>query len=475
MSDKLSVCLLNDSFPPVIDGVSNAVINYAEIIEKKYGNVVIGTPKVPEYSDNYPFPVYRYPSINTTKLVGYRAGYPFDASVINAMEKEKIDIIHSHCPIMSTLLARTIRKTKDVPIILTYHTKFDVDLQKAVKSNLIKTMSLKFLEQNIYACDEVWAVSKGAGENMRNLGYYGDYVVMENGVDFPKGRASAEKTAQLRAQYNIPEGMPLFLFVGRLRWYKGIQIILDALKIAKEQGEQFRMLIVGDGNDRQEMKEYTEKIGISDICTYVGAVSDRELLRVYFCAADLFLFPSTYDTNGIVVREAAACSLGSVLIKDSCAAEGVEDGRNGILIEENAEALGAVVIDACHNLDGIHRIGENAANDLYISWEDSVAKAYERYQIVLDRKKSMPPVPPREEKKKDEFFGLVADICAAIDKVQESGDKIKTKVQENSDRLKTKVQENSDRLKTKVQENTDKIKETKEKITEKLYEKIEKK
>ena len=98
-----------------------------------------------------------------------------------------------------------------------------------------------------------------------------------------------------------------------------------------------------------------------------------------------------------------------------------------------------------------------------MSWEDSVAKAYERYQIVLDRKKSMPPVPRKEEKKKDEFFGFVADICSAIDKVQE-----------NSDKLKTKVQENSDKLKTKVQENTDKIKEKKDKITEKLYEKKEK-
>ena len=474
MSDKLSVCLLNDSFPPVIDGVSNAVINYAEIIQRKYGNVVIGTPKVPEYVDNYPFPVYRYPSINTTKLVGYRAGYPFDANVINAMEKEKIDIIHSHCPIMSTLLARTLRKTKDVPIILTYHTKFDIDLRKAVKSNLIQTMSLRFLEQNIYACDEVWAVSHGAGENMRNLGYYGDYVVMENGVDFPKGRASADEISALKAKYGIPEGLPVFLFVGRLRWYKGIKIILDGLKIAREHGEDFRMLIVGDGNDRDEMEKYTEELGLTDVCIYTGAISDRKLLKVYFCAADLFLFPSTYDTNGIVVREAAACSLGSMLIRESCAAEDVKDGRNGIFIDENAESLSAAVINACHNLEGAHTIGENAANDLYMSWEDSVAKAYERYQIVLDRKKSMPPVPHREEKKKDEFFGFVADICSAIDKVQENSDKLKTKVQENSDKLKTKVQENSDKLKTKVQENTDKIKEKKDKITEKLYEKKEK-
>ena len=59
--------------------------------------------------------------------------------------------------------------------------------------------------------------------------------------------------------------------------------------------------------------------------------------------ADMFLFPTSYDTNGIVVREAAACGLGSVLIKGSCAAEGITDRRNGYLIDENAESMAEAV------------------------------------------------------------------------------------------------------------------------------------
>lgn len=466
MSDKLNVCLLNDSFPPVIDGVSNAVINYAEIIQRKYGNVVIGTPKVPDAIDDYPFPVYRYPSLNTTKLVGYRAGYPFDPAVINAMEREKMDIIHTHCPIMSTLLARTLRKSKDVPIILTYHTKFDIDLYKAVKSNLIQSVSLKFLAQNIAACDEVWAVSHGAGENMRNIGYYGDYVVMENGVDFPKGRAPQADIDLLKAKHNLTEGLPVFLFVGRMMWYKGVKISLDGLKRAKEHGEKFKMIFIGDGNDKPDIEKYTAEIGLTDDCIFVGAVHDRELLKTYFCCADLFLFPSTYDTNGIVVREAAACGLGSVLINDSCASEGVINNHSGILIDENGEAMGEAIINACHNLEGVHSVGENASNDLYMSWEESVAKAYERYQIVLDRKKSMPV--KRQDDKKEDFFGVVSDFCSAIDKVQENNEKIKGKVVESGEKLKGKVAENNEKIKDKMQENQNKFKDTKEKITEKF-------
>ena len=70
---------------------------------------------------------------------------------------------------------------------------------------------------------------------------------------------------------------------------------------------------------------------------------DREIVRAWYTRADLLLFPSTFDTNGLVVREAAACGLGSLLVRGSCAAEGITDGRNGILIEENAASLAAVL------------------------------------------------------------------------------------------------------------------------------------
>ena len=72
---------------------------------------------------------------------------------------------------------------------------------------------------------------------------------------------------------------------------------------------------------------------------FTAPAYDRNVIRAWYCRADLFLFPSTFDTNGLVVREAAACGLGSVLVRGSCAAEDIKDGESGFLIEENAPSM----------------------------------------------------------------------------------------------------------------------------------------
>ena len=194
MHDKINVCLLNDSFPPVIDGVANAVVNYGEIIStKNLGKATVVTPDYPDAVDDYPFDVVRYPSLSTEQLVGYRAGVPFDAKIFGQLEKAGFNIIHTHCPVVSTLMARTLREKLDIPVVFTYHTKFDVNICDMVRSKLIQDAALHNLCANIQSCDEVWVVSRGAGENLRGVGYEGDYIVMENGVDFPKGRVTPDE------------------------------------------------------------------------------------------------------------------------------------------------------------------------------------------------------------------------------------------------------------------------------------------
>ena len=176
---ELKVGLFNDSFPPTIDGVANVTVNYARIIEEKYGEAVVATPFYPDVKDEYPFKVIRYPSIYISKNIGYRAGYPFDAKALTRLEREQFDIIHTHCPFVSTLLARMIRSVTGTPIVFTYHTKFDIDIEKAMTSDQLRKASIRFLVNNIDACDDVWVVSEGAGENLRSLGYKGEYIVMD--------------------------------------------------------------------------------------------------------------------------------------------------------------------------------------------------------------------------------------------------------------------------------------------------------
>ncbi len=197
---KLNVCLLNDSFAPVVDGVANAVTNYAEIISGGLGSATVVTPAYPEAEDDFQFEVLRYRSSKfTEKLCGYRAGYPFSSSALNELAANNFDILHTHCPFASVMMARVLREKLDIPLVMTYHTKFDVDIARAFPNDpYICELVQKFVIKNISSCDEVWTVSRGAGENLRSLGYQGNFVVMENGVDFPQGREDQSKAMTIR-------------------------------------------------------------------------------------------------------------------------------------------------------------------------------------------------------------------------------------------------------------------------------------
>lgn len=426
--EKLSVCLLNDSFPPVIDGVANAVLNYARIIQEGLGSTVVGVPDYPGVTDSYSFPVVRYPSFDTTKLVGYRAGYPFSPRALDALAEFAPDIIHSHCPVMSTVMARALRERLDIPVVFTYHTKFDIDIRRAISGHLLQQTAIRLLVDNISACDEVWVVSRGAGENLRSLGYAGDYIVMENGVDFPRGPVSQEKCEALRQELALPPEVPVYLFVGRMMWYKGIRIILDALAALRRSGQDFRMLLVGDGMERQEMEQLVKELRLDDVCIFTGAIRDREKLRTYFSLSDLFLFPSTFDTNGIVVREAAACGTASVLVRDSCAAEDVTEDGNALLIEENAASLKALLERVGMNRQALRDLGQRALEQLYLSWEDSVTRAYARYGTVLDHYRR--GLSGRSIEWTDELYNLLDDLRRNIEAARNFKETSRRKLQE---------------------------------------------
>ncbi len=382
------VGLFNDSFPPTIDGVANAVINYANIIKEKFGTPVVFTPKYPNVVDHYPFEVYRYPSAKFTRQMPYRVGNPFSPLLIRDISKMKLDILHVHSPFSSSVLARQIAILNKTPTVLTYHTKFDIDIDRFIDNKRFNTVARKFVLTNINHADEVWAVSEGTIKSLRDIGYKGDVIVMPNGTDFKRGRAPAQAVHEIDRMYRTKNDSLVFLYCGRMMWYKNIKITLDALKIIKDAGIAFKMFFVGDGPDRPSIEEYAKQIGVYDRLIFTGAIYDREKVRAFFTRADLFLFPSTYDTSGLVVKEAAACSCASALISGSCAAEGVEDGVSGILAsQESGESFAKAIIDAIRNPDVLKTLGKAAEEKVYYSWEDSITAAYKRYEKIIENYK----------------------------------------------------------------------------------------
>lgn len=387
----LKVGLFNDSFPPMIDGVAQTVFNYATILKRDYEvSPTVIIPKYPNMDENYNLNVYRYPSLPQVGKMPYRIGNPFLPANIQDVKKMKLDIMHIHCPFASGAFARQVnlryRKKNRVPTVFTYHTKFDIDIDRYVELPNFNRISKKFVVSNVAACDEVWAVSDGAGKNIQAMGYKGDYIVMPNGTDFAKGLAPKGEIEELKRIYRIDKEL-IFLFVGRMMWYKNLKIILDSMKILAEKGVDFRCIFIGDGADRPSAEQYAKELKIDNKTIFTGAIYDREKIRAFYSLADLLVFPSTYDTNGLVVIEASACECPAIVVEASCAAEEVHDGVDGLYCKENARDCADKIYAAVQKEGYLKKLGETAANTVYFSWEDAVKKAYDRYQIVIENKK----------------------------------------------------------------------------------------
>lgn len=392
MNSKLKIAIGTEAFPPTIDGISTVAKCYADIINTSddMGEAVIVTPKNPNQEDyKYPYEIYRYKSLFTFGE-GYPVGWPFKKEFALDMIAKDFDILHSHCPIATSYFFRRINRLHRIPQVLTYHTKYEYDFENRIPTLAIKHRAYGFLLNNIKSADEVWVTSKGTADSLRKVGYEGDYVVMPNGCDLPISDFTDDDRNMIRRKHNIPADVPVLIFVGRMMWYKNIKLILDACKIMKDGGKDYRMIMIGMGPEEAAIKKYTKKLMLDDKVIFTGQLYDRHELQIYYSCADLLVFPSIFDTNGLVVREAAASSTPSLLVDGSCAAEGIKDCETGFLCFESAHSIARTIEKILPNKDLLNRVGKNAQNNIYISWEDSVRKAYDRYQVVIDNFSSKP-------------------------------------------------------------------------------------
>jgi len=380
----MNVAIITDSFPPMMDGVSRSALGYAKALhEGGHGKSIVIAPRVPRLEYDYPFPVYAFPSIKVL-YDEYRAGHPFVPHLVRKLKAMNIDILHAHSPFISMTLARELRRYLKIPIVFTQHTKWDFDIAEAVSSKILQKRIERFAYSNLSRADDLWAVSRGAGEHLISRGYNGGYIVMPNGTDFPQCSIDSESLEQINIRYNLPDGVPVLLFVGRMMWYKNVGLILDTLELLHKSQFDFRMFFVGDGEDLSEIKKKTEDKGLSGLVHFVGRVNDRKVLMSYFARSDLFVFLSTYDNAPLVIREAAACACPALVSYGSSTAEIINDGVNGFAVKENAVYAADAIRTIFSDRKRLEDVSLAASQQVYLTWDKAIERAVERYHVVKD-------------------------------------------------------------------------------------------
>lgn len=370
----------NDSFAPITDGVCNVVRNYAYWLQKKYGDCYVVTPNVPGYVDNEDFSVLRYRSLPLPLRKPYRAGIAFsDIAFLRKLKGITFDIIHAHSPFSSGRLGLRLAHRLNIPIVATFHSKYYDDFKSALKSAPAAKIVLKYIVDFYNRVDCVWTVSGTAVDTIREYGYKGCVEVVGNGTDF----VYEDRTERVYGR----EGKVRFLYVGQQVWHKNLKLMVFALKKLKDSGLSFSMTMVGEGINQQSIKKLVQRLDMGEDFTFTGRINDREQLKTIYLQTDLNLLPSVYDTFSLVVREAAALGCPSLVITDSCASEGIEDGYNGYLSENDISSFASCIQKALSDMQLLKTAGQNARNTLYRSWENVVDEVAIRYSDIISSKR----------------------------------------------------------------------------------------
>lgn len=379
--------IFNDSFPPILDGVTLTVENYVYWLQQKGRTPCVVTPWNPE-KNSYSFDVVRYFSLPIASRHPYRYGYPkCDPFIWKRLRDTNFKLLHSHCPFSSGRLAVYVKKHQNVPLVGTFHSKYRSDLEHSFrKTPWCVPIIMKRILNFFNACDEVWIPQAQVEDTVREYGFKGKLTVVENGNDFAsiiKGDVGEYKR-NAKHKLGIKDDEIALLFVGQHIWEKGLDVVIDTLKEINGT-VPFKMNFIGNGYAFDDIKKRIADYGLSDKVKLHGVIREREILSDYYAASDLFLFPSFYDNAPLVVREAAAMGTPAILLKGSTASEVINDGKNGFLTNKSPMKFAELVRHLHDNPDELKMVSTGARETLVRSWEDVVDEVSDRYDAIIRR------------------------------------------------------------------------------------------
>lgn len=380
----MKIAIFTDSFFPVIGGTQLATFGLTEALAKKH-QVVVCCPKHDgKYKDNFNFDVYRTKGIKLTRNDYW--GFPnLSKDFKQKLDTFKPDIIHCQTVSALTRYALKYAKTHKIPVIMTLHTKFKRSFSSLIKIKPIVNMMLKDIVKKAHKSDMVFTVSKDMQTELESYGYSGKTNVIKNGATCPVPEDYESLIKKADEKYALKNKI-VFLFVGRIEKYKNIEFSLRALEKYKIVNKNFVFIIVGGGSDKAYFKKLVNELNLQDNVIFTGIVDDEQLSSMY-ARANLFLFPSMFDNDALVLIEAAVHYTPSIVLENTGASERIINNETGFIVENNLEKFVNKIIKVTRDLNYLEQIGKNACVKLPKTWDQTANEYLTYYEKLIAKKK----------------------------------------------------------------------------------------
>jgi 1,2-diacylglycerol 3-alpha-glucosyltransferase len=354
----MRVALFTNNYLPFRGGVTTAVETLRTGLEASGHQAWVFAPASDTAGDSPG--VFRYPSIPAPTYPGFAVPFPCSPRLARVARGLRPDIVHAQHPFLLGVTARRLARRLAVPLVFTYHTRYEkyahyVPAPERLVAALAVRLACRFADR----AELVIAPSACIAETLRTRGVRARVAVVPTGVPLDRFCPGAADAAR-RALGLTPEAL-VCLYVGRLDREKSVERVIEAFGLIAGALPQARLLLVGQGSHAEALGRRAAASPARDRIRLMGGVA-REALPAYYRAADLFLFASETETQGLVLAEAHACGLAAVAVRASGVEEVVVDGATGLLTKPDARDLADAAIGLL--LDPARRAAMGAAGRL---------------------------------------------------------------------------------------------------------------
>jgi uncharacterized protein (TIRG00374 family) len=379
----LKIFIFNDGFFPLIDGVVRAVDGYARYLHEQGMDVTVVVPFVGDTSQ-YPYRILAIPQV---KIPGFFYPLPYGMRGKRIQSLYQYDgpiLYHTHTPFLLGHLALRLAKKYRIPIVSTFHSKYYDDYLAATKSHTIARIFTFFTMRFFKKTNAIWTVSKGTVETIRHYGLdHRPIKIIPNGINFKPNPIDKIESERYLKDYQVSEEIPFILFVGQLIWQKNLKLILDTYLNLEKKGFLFQAVFIGDGRDEKKIKDYAKNLQLKSRLIFTGKIKSQLILAAFYQSASLFFFPSQYDNDPLVIKEAAAYQLPSLVLANTSIAQLLTNHVNGFIQDGDSDSFATRIIAILSDSKKLKAVGEEAKKTLVVSWSDTLKDLQVYYQEVV--------------------------------------------------------------------------------------------
>ena len=338
----MRIAIFTETYLPQINGVVTHIKILKEGLEALGHTVLIVTADSKAHTHYLKDNVLHCPAHNLKRIYNLDLASPVSRTRLKYLREFRPDIIHVHNEFSIGLSGMAIAKILKVPLVYTLHTMYDDYIYYIAPKPLIpltKKLSHRYFRMFPQNAAVVTGPSKKCQEYTYEIGSDKKVEVIPNPVEldaFAPQTSTPQQRAQIREQYHIPQDATVACFVGRLGREKSVDVLLRFWAQEMKPQDNMRLLIIGDGPEKEPLEQLAQQLGITDTVIFTGKVLHPDL-PPYIHTCDIYVTASLSDTNSISMLEGMAGGLPVLQLYDELNSDQVTDGVNGYMFRDAAE------------------------------------------------------------------------------------------------------------------------------------------